>query len=219
MTSPSTTTTVTLEQIASGLADAKYMTLSRARKLQELIVEHDCKNLAEFGFYQGKGATFLAGILENLGRGHLTTFDKRHALALSPNIHDCLAKFDLTHRVTPVIAHRSFTWELAREIERDPTPRFDFAYIDGAHTWDGTGFTFFLVDALLKPGGIVVFDDLDWTLASSSGLRGRVSDAYDKEELNAAQVRKVWELLVPLRGYVDMREEKQFHWGIARKPL
>jgi predicted O-methyltransferase YrrM len=36
----------------------------------------------------------------------------------------------------------------------------DFAFIDGAHTFDYVLVDFFLVDKLLKPGGIVILDDL-----------------------------------------------------------
>jgi predicted O-methyltransferase YrrM len=38
--------------------------------------------------------------------------------------------------------------------------RFDFAFIDGWHTFDHTLVDFFFADALLKPGGIVMLDDL-----------------------------------------------------------
>jgi predicted O-methyltransferase YrrM len=37
--------------------------------------------------------------------------------------------------------------------------RFDFAFIDGVHTFDYALTDFFLVDKVLKPGGVVVFDD------------------------------------------------------------
>ncbi|MEO8666503.1 MAG: class I SAM-dependent methyltransferase [Ignavibacteria bacterium] len=38
----------------------------------------------------------------------------------------------------------------------------DFAFIDGWHTFDHALVDFFLVDKLLKIGGIVIMDDADW---------------------------------------------------------
>src|SRR5262249_31381569 len=38
----------------------------------------------------------------------------------------------------------------------------DFAFIDGQHTFDYVLVDFFLVDKLLRPGGIVVLDDLTY---------------------------------------------------------
>src|SRR5262249_49956796 len=40
--------------------------------------------------------------------------------------------------------------------------RFDFAFIDGFHTFDYALVDFFLVDRLLDVGGAVAFDDADW---------------------------------------------------------
>jgi predicted O-methyltransferase YrrM len=38
----------------------------------------------------------------------------------------------------------------------------DFAFIDGWHTFDYTLVDFFLIDKLLRVGGVVVLDDSDW---------------------------------------------------------
>jgi len=48
--------------------------------------------------------------------------------------------------------------------------KVDFAFIDGQHTFDYVLVDFFLIDKLLKPGGIVVFDDL-WLPAVRSVCR------------------------------------------------
>src|SRR5262249_62210721 len=40
--------------------------------------------------------------------------------------------------------------------------RFDFAFIDGFHTFDYALVDAFLVDRLLNVGGAVAFDDADW---------------------------------------------------------
>ena len=129
------------------------MNIDQARFIREFIKEHDARNLLELGFFQGKSTAFMAAILEELGRGHITTMDLVGAKKRKTSISDVLSDLNLDHRVTPIYSHRSFTWELHRLLAETPRPQFDYCYIDGAHTWDGTGFSFLLVDLLLKPSG------------------------------------------------------------------
>lgn len=199
----------------------KYMRIEQARILRQFIETHNLCELLELGFFQGKSTAFMAAILEELGRGHITTMDLESAKNRKPPISEVLTDLGLTHRVTPVYSHRSFTWELRRLLAQSPRPVFDFCYVDGSHTWDGTGFSFLLVDLLIKPGGWVIFDDLDWSIATSHAAmknKRRYSE-YSEEEKRAKQVREVWQILVPARGYRPRYEEKQFHWGIAQKPI
>lgn len=197
------------------------MGIEQARFLRDFIKTHDLCKLLELGFFQGKSTAFMAATLEELGRGHVTTMDLEAARKRSPGIERVLAELRLTHRVTPIYSHRSFTWELRRLLAQSPRPEFDFCYIDGAHTWDGTGFSFLLVDLLLKPGGWIIFDDLDWSIATSRAAMKNMQRyaAYSEEEKQAQQVRDVWKILVPARGYQQMYEEERFRWGIARKPI
>lgn len=43
-----------------------------------------------------------------------------------------------------------------------PEPIFDMAYIDGTHTAYGTLEDAILVHPLIKPGGLIIFDDYGW---------------------------------------------------------
>lgn len=47
------------------------------------------------------------------------------------------------------------------ELEREGV-KIDFAFIDGWHTFDHSLVDFFLVDKLLRPGGILAVDDTQW---------------------------------------------------------
>ena len=60
--------------------------------------------------------------------------------------------------------------ELREELSQDALPRMvaeglkvDFAYIDGTHTFDQKMVDFFYVDRILNVGGVIAFDDCDWT--------------------------------------------------------
>jgi len=48
--------------------------------------------------------------------------------------------------------------------------QLDFAFVDGWHTFDYTLFDFFLIDKMLKPGGIVAFHDM-YALSKQKVLR------------------------------------------------
>ncbi|HWS88410.1 MAG TPA: hypothetical protein VN282_15670 [Pyrinomonadaceae bacterium] len=58
--------------------------------------------------------------------------------------------------------------------------------------------TFFLVDKLLRPGGWILFDDLNWTYVSKGGEQtGGISHrATGEDELNTPHIDLVFRLLV-----------------------
>lgn len=208
------------EEITARFSEVKYMNAARAAILRDLIVRTDARDILEIGFYQGKSSLYIAGALEDLGRGRLVTIDREAARKHDPNIHDLLAAAGLAHRVEPVFAFRSFTWELQKLVAADPRPAFDLCYFDGGHTWDETGFGFLLVDLLLKPGGTIVFDDMNWTVAGSAAYARNAakSAAFSPDEAEARSVERVWDLLVPERGYERLARLDKVHWGVARKP-
>lgn len=76
---------------------------------------------------------------------------------------------------------------------------------------------FFLVDRLLRPGGWIIFDDLDWTYAISPALKDtELVRNMPVDERTAPQVRKIYELLVkPHRSYHNFRV--QDGWAYAQK--
>lgn len=210
------------ERVKSRFDDLPYMGHSQAALMRDLVSERDARDILEIGFYHGKSSAYFAAILEDLGRGHLVTIDRENARRREPNIEQVLSALDLAHRVTPVYARRSYTWEMARMIRTEPRPQFDFCYFDGGHTWDGTGFGFVLVDMLLRPGGWIVFDDLPWTIEAAIRDRPKVPKqwrSFSPDELSAPAVSLVFELLVPHLGYTDQAVINRGRWGLARKPI
>lgn len=208
-----------LDRIDNLFGNVKYMRREQADLLEQFIIEHRLRNLLELGTYHGKGTAYMAAILEARGdSGKITTLDRNDCMKLDPNISYMLEKLELSHRVDIQLHPRTFSITLMKFLEDGLKSSFDFCYQDGGHTWDGTGFTFFLVDQLLKPGGWIIFDDLDWSRVGSEHTHNRkIFDGYDEEEMQMKPVRKVWELLVPALGYIN-RRETEWGWGIARKP-
>lgn len=98
-----------------------------------------------------------------------------------------------------------------RILRDSPKMEFEFVFIDGGHTWDVTGFAFFLADRMLRPGGWILFDDLDWTIRASRSL---TDSNVPEEEATTAQVGLVFDLLVsPV-----CETHRDGKWGWARKP-
>ncbi|MEY8837836.1 class I SAM-dependent methyltransferase [Cribrihabitans sp. XS_ASV171] len=197
-----------------------YMDARRAEVLRGIVTEHGAREILEIGFYQGKSSLYIGAILEDLGAGRLVTIDKATARRHDPNILDLLEATGLGHRVEPRFAHRSYTWEMQRMIAESPRPQFDLCYFDGGHQWDGTGFGVLLVDMLLKPGGILVLDDMNWSMARSAYHRARPGSVagFSEDERAAQTVRLVWRHVLPHLGYTHIREYPALDWGVARKP-
>lgn len=206
-----------VDDVHARVAGVPHMRPGQAAAITQLILERGCADVLELGFCHGVSTCYLAGAVEELGRGHVTTIDLESARDLAPPIGELLGRVGLARLVTVIHEPTSYVWRLMRFLDEDPAPRFDLCYIDGAHDWFTDGFAFLLVDRLLRPGGVVVFDDLDWTFAASPalGTSERVRRMPD-DERTTAQVRKVYELLVkPHPGY-DRFVEKD-GWAYAYK--
>jgi predicted O-methyltransferase YrrM len=203
-----------IERVVRGLC---CMTPEQAQTITDVILRERFQNILELGFYQGVSTCYIAGALDELGSGHLTTIDLAGARDKQPNVEQLLDRLGLRHFVTPYYEPTSYTWRLMKMLEADPSPRFDFCYLDGAHEWFSDGFAFVLVDRLLQPGGLIIFDDLDWTYDTSPSLKNSARvRRMPADERSTQQVRKVYDLLVKTHpDYGDFAERD--HWGYARK--
>jgi len=206
-----------VEEVKSVVDDLPMMTIDQARKITNLILSKKLKNLLELGFYHGVSSCYLAGALDEMKEGHLTTIDMTSAETREPNIEQLLEKLGLSSYVTVYYEPTSYNWRLMKFIEENPKPIFDFCYIDGGHDWYNSGFAFLLVDKLLKPGGWVLFDDLYWTYVNSDALKNtEMVKRMPPEERETAQVKKVFELLVkPHPKYHNFIEDGS--WAYAQK--
>lgn len=156
-----------VEEVGRVVGDTPNMTQEQAHRLTEFMTRERVLDVLELGFNHGVSTSYMAAHLTGRG-GHITTIDFVSARHREPNIEGLLGKFGLRNLVTIHYEPTSYTWRLMKLLEEDDSPRFDLCYIDGAHSWFVDGFAFFLVDRLLRPGGWIVFDDLDWTFESMS---------------------------------------------------
>jgi predicted O-methyltransferase YrrM len=206
------------DSVTEKLGTVKFMDATAGSVMRDMILENGAKSLLEIGFCSGKSSAYMGATLEDRGGdGHLTTIDRRQARKNDPDIHTTLATVGLTHRVTPIFAYRSYTWEIAKMLKQDPRPQFDLCYFDGGHTWDLTGFGLLLVDMLLRPGGLIVIDDLNWTVARAAARRNKAYAAYDDDERAEKPVLLAWNTIIPHLGY-ERSYANSKRWGVARKP-
>ena len=206
-----------IEKIKDKVNGIPHMTFDQAKKITNIIMENKCRNILELGFRFGVSTCYMAGALDELGEGKITTIDLQKVRKGKPNIEQLLGGLGLAEYVTVFYEPTSYIWRLMKILEEDPVPRYDFCYIDGAHDWFTDGFAFFLVDRLLKPGGLIVFDDLDWTYEASPSLKNTEKvKLMPEEERSTPQIRKVFEILVVSHpSYIDFVEKDG--WAYARK--
>jgi predicted O-methyltransferase YrrM len=208
---------MTPEQVAQIVGDTGYMSPDRGRTMTSFIGEHGLRRALELGFAHGVSTCYIASAVEASGEGSVVSIDLESARLLQPSAEELLERCGLRGLVTLHHEPTSYTWRLMKMLEQDPSPRFDLCYVDGAHSWFVDGFAFFLVDRLLVAGGWFIFDDLEWTYATSPSL-GESSSVrtMPREERETAQVAKVYELLVKTHpSYGDFRV--QDGWAYARK--
>jgi predicted O-methyltransferase YrrM len=200
------------------------MSKAKARTLYDFILKEKPKEIFEMGTHRGGSALIMAAALQELGSGSVTTFDFTDVRALEPNAETLLRESKLERFVSIVYCDWCFEWELgkllesrARSTSKDPRP-VDFVYIDGGHYWTSAGFTFYLITNLLRPGGWVLFDDLDWIIdrheSRDSAYARRISAGARKR----AMVRMVFNLLVRKNSsYHNFRVTANGSWGWAQK--
>jgi predicted O-methyltransferase YrrM len=206
--------------ILDGIPDAQPP--PAGRRLYDFVRMERPARLLELGFGHGTSTCYFAAALAANGEGTITTIDVGEALERTPSLDDLLDRTGLRSYVRPIVAERSYSWELMKLVEGASNrgrcvPQFDFCFVDGAHHWDTDALAFFLVEKLLTPGAWLLFDDLYWTFAASRTLRDTPAvRAMPDEERTAPHVAKVFELLVRQHERFDTCRTEGW-WGWAHK--
>ncbi len=166
------------------------------------IESTNCKNIAEIGIYEGATSLEFAKYLR--GAGNLALFDYEDIV---DKVKYKLIKNGFRNFNTYGCSYKyldSYNWQLMKILKNNTDPVYDYVYLDGAHTWAIDGFTFFLVDRLLMPGGFIDFDDYNWSFDISPSLNPRVfpltSKLYTDEQIKCSQVKLIIDLLVKRDG-------------------
>jgi predicted O-methyltransferase YrrM len=160
----------------------------------ELITEHRLSRCLQIGFRKGVSSALIAAALEDIGGGSLLAVERQQFSSSEPDIHEVLNQLGLSSFVDVRFEPRCFNWHMMKLLESGAHETFDFCYIDGQRTWEIDGFAYCLVSRLIRKGGWLVINHLDWTFESS--LDSPWAKAMPTEELLTAQVGKVFEFLM-----------------------
>ncbi|HEY3694818.1 class I SAM-dependent methyltransferase [Phenylobacterium sp.] len=209
---------MTPDRIVSIVKDTPHTPPRRGRQLYDFILQTPAPRCLELGFAHGVGTVWMAGAAEELN-GKVIGVDILSAKERLPAAAQLVAEAGLDRFVELHFDPISYTWHLQRNLDDYAAEPFDFIFIDGAHTWDADGFTFFLCEKVLKPGGWILFDDLDWNYrGSAAAMSNPQVQALTDEEKDLQQVRAVWEKLVlPHPAFGNFTEDDG--WGWAQKSL
>lgn len=203
------------EEAAEAIKGIPFTVPQKGRVLYDLVRNNGYRSCMELGFAHGTSSVYIASALAANGQGSLISIDNESARTRAPNLPELLIRTNLERFVTPVFHPAGYTWYLMEYLEAGGAP-LDFCFIDGSHSWDVDGFAFLIIANLLRPGGTVVFDDMDWTYGTSPSLKETPHvRAMSSVIRDTPQVRKVFQLLAASDPRFECSEESG--WGYARK--
>ena len=216
-----------------GLIDGvPWMSRDQGWRVWEHFRTNRPVDVLDIGTCYGTSAAYMAGALrENGSGGRVVTVDS----ALFDDQADvkiwCQAlweKCGLTDMIEPVrITHSNYAWWLAEQVRRQTgpdcvcEPLFDFVYLDGAKWLPLDGVSVVLIATLLRPGGWLLMDDLDWRYANAGdGLpvvtQGENAYPLSQKEIDTPHLRVVFDNVV--RNHPSFTEfVDQGVWGWAKK--
>jgi predicted O-methyltransferase YrrM len=213
------------DEVARAVAGVPFMSPEQGRLVYDHVRATHPAEVLELGTAHGVGAAYLAAGLEDNGAGRLTTVDFAGA-AYDPPPESVLDRAGVADRVQVVREFSSYTWWLKEQVQArsdragNVEPLYDFVYLDGAKNWTIDGLAVVLVEKLLRPGGWLLMDDLDWSYAQDPGREA--TDGIVHRELSAPErtephLRAVFDLIVAQHpSFTDVRVQDEW-WGWARK--
>jgi predicted O-methyltransferase YrrM len=169
----------------------------------ELLEREQQPVICEVGIGIGATTAAICRLLANRGTYHL--FDYASRLDdLKPDL-DALGFTNVVYQGNTQRKLDSYNWALARMLQarraaEGPVPLFDFVFLDGAHAFHHDAPATLLLKELLKPGGVILFDDYDWSFAISPTLNPSVypatREAYSDEQIETPHVRLICDLFM-----------------------
>jgi predicted O-methyltransferase YrrM len=165
----------------------------------DFIVKNQLHSGLELGSGFGATSCVMAAAVRANGGGQVVAVDRVLYESVNPKILQAYTQ--VGDALAVAIEPLGYNWYLADLIAASTEynicyPIFDFCFLDGAHLWETDALAFTLVAKLLKPGGWIFFNDLNFV------FRGRVPNWYQEfrhlgdRELDTPQVAMVYDLMV-----------------------
>src|SRR5690349_17871614 len=206
------------DEVARAIAGIPFMSPAQGRLVYDHVQQSGAEDVLELGTAHGVGAAYMAAAGANV-----TTVDFQGA-HYDPSPEDTARRAGVTFNV--VREYSSYTWWLKTQVEArsdehgNVTPAYDFVYLDGAKNWTIDGLAVILIEKLLRPGGWLLMDDLEWTYAQDphrEATDGIVHRDLSEPERTQPHLRAVFDLIVAQHpSFTELRREDEW-WGWARK--
>lgn len=227
-------------ELTSFTKNMRFTSMRNSEELYCYVLEKKYAHILELGTAYGKATLTMAAALDELGRGQVDTveleiaeerFWKGSCAAVAESA-------DLTPFINIHHENHTYNWYLKKKLEEQRRgdafePCYDFVFIDGAHNFTVDGLAFYLCDLLLKRGGSILFDDLQYNvfdINEKQDLSNAIQvDTYDprarvakaqmgQDELKACHIGIIYELLVKTHPqYGEFRYSAEGNWGYATK--
>jgi predicted O-methyltransferase YrrM len=216
---------MSFEAVAAVVDGAPFMSAAQGRIVYDHIRNTRPEAVLDLGTAHGVSSAYMAAALEANGAGHLTTVESSGVRFEDPTAEELLARAGLAHRVTIDRRFSTYTWFLKEQVQArsdaagNCEPVYDFVYLDGAKDWTIDGLAVFLVEKLLRDGGWLLMDDLDWTFSSVRGEEVGVLTTAELSERERTEphLRAVFELIVKQHpSFAELRVQDGW-WAWARK--
>ena len=172
------------------LSVSELGTISTIEFMKSRFGKYDAFSFAEFGIYEGSTALAIAEYFPNctlfLFDFHTTIEKYKHRFFHHSKRTNFYGNTDRYQD--------SYNWSLSKLIETNPNLKFDYVFLDGAHTFSIDALTFFMCKSMLKPGSYLDFDDYGWRLLGSSLDPKKVPEIelqYTGEQIGDYQVARI----------------------------
>ncbi len=214
------------QTVAAAMEGIPYMSPVLGRRVYDHIRTTRPERALELGSAHGVSAAYIAAAMEANGIGRLVTVDHAGA-AFDPSPEEVLERTGLSNRVSIVREHSSYNWFLAGQVREgsDPAgncePLYDFCYLDGCKNLNVDGLAVILIEKLLRPGGWLLMDDLEWSYERNPWVAptgdGRPLGPMSEAERREPHLLAVWELIVKQHPAFTRCVHEDAWYGWAQK--
>jgi hypothetical protein len=101
---------------------------------------------------------------------------------------------------SPSKTYSGYHFQLAQGFVSGLLKPFHLAYIDGGHVFHLDAPAACVLKELCKPGGYMLFDDWNWSIAKSSSLnpsvKPKILELYDDEQIKVSHVQLVCKIVM-----------------------
>ena len=181
-------------------------------RLFDLAAAVDAPQILEVACGYGKATTYLAAAARQR-RGQVLAVDSGTPRWMGRTAEDLLAAAGVSPWCQ-ITFNADARWYLLDLFTKRPTEWLDLVYVDASHSVEADSFVALAAWVHLRPGGVLVLDDLDWTAAAHG-------DGACFSQPTVKHVRIVYDYIRRLkdvaRAYESGREEVEWSWGFLHK--